>query len=107
MQDTNKKIPDEAKSALGNKIKRIIIHFSIGSLDGNSRFVMEARIDVLNKDINSRTTEVKDSSDAVIVSEETIEKIHSTGFVQGMELLINFVSSDDTRMVFIYIRRIE
>jgi len=51
VQVADKKIPDEAKAALENKMKQIITHFGIGSLDGNSRFVMEARIDVLNKDI--------------------------------------------------------
>jgi hypothetical protein len=51
VQVADKKMSDEAKAMLENKMKQIITHFGIGSLDGNSRFVMEAKIDVLNKDI--------------------------------------------------------
>jgi SLT domain-containing protein len=58
-------------------------------------------------DLIVRTTEAKDSTGAVTVSEETVEKIRSSGFVQGMELLINFAPADDKRMVFIYMRKIE
>jgi hypothetical protein len=36
-----------------------------------------------------------------------MEKMRTVGFVQGMELLINFVPSDETQMTFIYIRKIE
>jgi hypothetical protein len=59
-------------------------------------------------DLVIRTVEVKDSTGAVTVSEETVEKIRSAGFVQGMELLINFAPADDDKqMVFIYMRKIE
>jgi hypothetical protein len=58
-------------------------------------------------DLVVRTTEVKDSTGVATVSEETVEKIRSSGFVRGMELLINFVSADDERMIFIYMRKIE
>jgi hypothetical protein len=54
-----------------------------------------------------RTTETKDSTNSVTVSVETAERIRSTGFVQGMELLINFASADETQMVFIYSRKVE
>lgn len=59
-------------------------------------------------DLVIRTVEVKDSTGVVTVSEETVEKIRSAGFVQGMELLINFAPADDDKqMVFIYMRKIE
>jgi hypothetical protein len=55
-----------------------------------------------------RTTETKDSTNKVTVSVETAEKMHTAGFVQNMELLINFAPADDDKqMVFIYMRKIE
>jgi hypothetical protein len=55
-----------------------------------------------------RTTETKDSTNSVTVSVETVEKMRSVGFVQSMELLINFVpANDDKQTVFIYMRKIE
>ena len=41
------------------------------------------------------------------VSVTTIDRMRSAGFVQGMELMRNFTVSDDTEMVFIYIRQVE
>jgi hypothetical protein len=62
----------------------------------------------ITSDLIIRTTEVKDSTGNISVSEETIEKIHSVGFVQGMELLINFSPANDENMtVFIFVRKIE
>ena len=60
----------------------------------------------ITSDLIIRTTETNGSPDAE-VTVETLEKIHSTGFVQGMELLINFVRADTTQMVFIYMRKID
>jgi len=41
------------------------------------------------------------------VSVETIDRLRSIGFVQGMELLVNFTPpNDETLMVFIYSRKI-
>jgi hypothetical protein len=77
---------------------------NVKALRQASEFVNGGKI---TSDLVIRTTEVKDSTGVVTVSEETIEKIHSTGFVQGMELLINFVPADDTQMVFIYARKVE
>jgi phage-related protein len=57
-----------------------------------------------------RTEEAKDSVSIKTseVSVETVEKIRSVGFVQAMELLINFPSDDDEAvMVFVYGRKIE
>jgi hypothetical protein len=53
VQVADKKMPDEAKTMLENKMKQIVTHFGIGSMSGNSRFVMEAKIDILNKDITA------------------------------------------------------
>jgi hypothetical protein len=68
-----------------------------------SEFVNGATI---TSDAIIRTTETKGKTDEE-VTVETIDKIHSVGFVQGMELLINFVPANDTQMVFIYLRKIE
>jgi len=57
-------------------------------------------------DLIIRTTEATKDTDTE-VTVETIDKIHSFGFVQGMELLSNFVPADTTKMVFIYSRKIE
>jgi hypothetical protein len=78
---------------------------NVKALRQASEFVNGGKI---TSDLVIRTTEVKDSTGTVTVSEETIEKIHSVGFVQGMELLVNFVpSSDENAMVFIYMRKVE
>ncbi|MDR1458913.1 MAG: hypothetical protein LBI60_01685 [Bacteroidales bacterium] len=54
------------------------------------------------------TTETKNATGVNgNVTVETVEKIRSVGFVQGMELLINFTPTDETQMVFIYARKIE
>jgi hypothetical protein len=61
----------------------------------------------ISSDIVIKTTEVKDS----IKSNTTVEMIESLkesslGFVEGMELLINFDTEEGRRMVFIYYREI-
>jgi hypothetical protein len=56
-----------------------------------------------------RTSESTDSVSVktVEVSVETVERLRSAGFVQGMELLINFSPADNEEMmVFIYGRKI-
>jgi hypothetical protein len=55
------------------------------------------------------TKETKDSTGVKSgeVTVETVERMRSAGFVQGMELLINFVPADETQMVFIYARKAE
>jgi hypothetical protein len=55
------------------------------------------------------TTEKKDTQKNVNTIVETVEQIkqNSTGFSQGLELLSNFDNSDNSRMVYIYIREIE
>ena len=44
-------VPQEAKALLETKIKQMITHFGIASSDMNSRFVMEAKVNILSKDI--------------------------------------------------------
>ena len=58
----------------------------------------------ISADAIIRTTENSAGGEVTI---ETVEKIRTVGFVQGMELLINFVPSDETQMVFIYLKMIE
>jgi hypothetical protein len=53
IQVTDKKMSDEAKEMLENRMKQIVTHFGIGSMYGNSRFVMEAKADIVNKDITA------------------------------------------------------
>lgn len=55
-----------------------------------------------------KTTETKDSTS----NETTVEMIesireNSVGFVQGLELLINFDTDEGKRMVFVYFREIK
>ena len=59
---------------------------------------------VITSDLIIRTAETEDSAEVTL---ETIERIRSVGFTQGMELLINFVTPDNRYMVFIYSRKIE
>jgi len=92
---------DKSKYQTQNAMFRVA---NVKALRQASEFVNGGKI---TSDLIIRTTEVKDSTGAVTVSEETIEKIHSVGFVQGMELLINFAPADDSQMVFIYMRKIE
>jgi hypothetical protein len=62
----------------------------------------------ITSDLVIRTVESKDSTGVVSVSEETIDRIHSVGFVQGMELLVNFPSPKaEGTEVFIFIRQIK
>ena len=58
----------------------------------------------ITSDLIIRTTENSAGGEITV---ETMEKMRTVGFVQGMELLINFVPSDETQMTFIYIRKIE
>jgi hypothetical protein len=63
---------------------------------------------LVTSDLLIRTTETKDSSGTKAeVSIETLEKVRTVGFVQNMELLINFTPADNTQTVFIYSRKIE
>jgi hypothetical protein len=65
-----------------------------------SEFVNGATI---TADAVIRTSESNKGTDVTV---ETVEKMRSVGFVQGMELLINF-EPDEQEMVFIYIRKID
>jgi len=58
----------------------------------------------ITSDLIIRTTENSSGGEVTV---ETMEKMRTVGFVQGMELLINFEPSDETQMTFIYIRKIE
>jgi hypothetical protein len=91
---------DKSRYQTSNALFRVA---NVKALRQASEFVNGGKI---TSDLVIRTTEVKEAAGAITVSEETIEKIHSVGFVQGMELLINFASADDTQMVFIYLREI-
>jgi hypothetical protein len=63
----------------------------------------------ISMDMIITTKETKDSTDNVITIVETVEQIkqNSMGFSQGLELLTNFESSDNLRMVFVYIRKLK
>lgn len=63
----------------------------------------------ISMDMVLTTTEKKDSQNNVNTIVETIEQIkqNSAGFSQGLELLSNFDNSDNSRMVYIYIREIK
>ena len=56
-----------------------------------------------------KTTETADSAAKKAQIIETIEKIkqNASGFTQGLELYINFMNADNTRMVFIYGRELK
>ena len=58
----------------------------------------------ITSDLIIRTTENAAGEEVTV---ETMEKMRTVGFVQGMELLINFQSLNESQMVFIYIRKIE
>jgi len=58
----------------------------------------------VTSDLIIRTTEDSSGGEVTV---ETMEKMRTVGFVQGMELLINFEPADDSQMAFIYIRKIE
>ncbi|MDR1594799.1 MAG: hypothetical protein LBS43_10030 [Prevotellaceae bacterium] len=53
VQVSDKKMSDEARQLLENKMQQMVTHFGIGSAYGDSRFVMEAKVDVLNKDVTA------------------------------------------------------
>ena len=58
----------------------------------------------ITSDLIIHTTE---TAGETAVTVEKMEKMRTVGFVQGMELLINFTPSDETQMVFIYLRKVE
>ena len=61
---------------------------------------------VISSDLIIRTTETKSANGTSTV--ETIEAIrdNAMGFVKGLELLTNFDTDEDKRMVFIYYREL-
>ena len=63
----------------------------------------------ISMDMIITTKETKDSTNNVTTIVETVEQIkqNSVGFSQGLELLINFDSSDNLSMVFVYIRELK
>lgn len=63
----------------------------------------------ISMDMVITTTEKKDTQNNVNIIVETVEQIkqNSAGFSQGLELLSNFDNSDNSRMVYIYIREIK
>lgn len=62
----------------------------------------------ISMDMIITTKETKDSTDKISTIVETVEEIkqNSVGFSKGLELLINFDSSDNLRKVFVYIRKL-
>lgn len=62
----------------------------------------------ISSDLVIKTTETKDST-STKSTVETIESIreNSVGFVQGMELLTNFDTDENKRMMFIYYREMK
>ena len=55
------------------------------------------------------TKEIKDSTNNKKIIIETVEKIkqNSIGFTQGLELLTNFDSTGNLRMVYVYVRELK
>ena len=64
---------------------------------------------VITSEFIIKTTEEKVDSSEVKTTVETFEKIkeNSVGFVNGLELLTNFDIEEGSRMLFIYIKKIE
>lgn len=62
----------------------------------------------ISSDLVIKTTETKDSS-STETTVEMIESIreNSVGFVQGLELLINFDTDEGKRMVFVFFREMK
>ena len=62
----------------------------------------------ISMDMVITTTEKKDSQNNINTIVKTVEQIkqNSAGFSRGLELLSNFDNSDNSRMVYIYIREI-
>lgn len=62
----------------------------------------------ISSDLVIKTTETK-NKDSTKSLTETLESIkeRSIGFVEGMELLINFETNQNQRMVFIYFRELK
>jgi hypothetical protein len=63
----------------------------------------------ISMDMIISTKETKDSANNITTIVESIERIkqNSAGFSQGLELLTNFQSTDNKRMVFIYGRELK
>ena len=63
----------------------------------------------ISMDMIITTKETRDSTDNVTTIVETVEQIkeNSVGFSQGLELLINFDSSDSRFMIYFYIRKLK
>jgi hypothetical protein len=63
----------------------------------------------ISMDMVITTTEKKDTQNNVNKIVETVEQIkqNSAGFSQGLELLTNFDNSENSRMIYIYIREIK
>ena len=63
----------------------------------------------ISMDMVITTTEKKDSQNNINTIVKTVEQIkqNSAGFSQGLELLSNFDNSDNSRIVYIYIREIK
>jgi hypothetical protein len=59
----------------------------------------------ISMDMIITTKEIKDEKNDIATIVESIEKIrqNSIGFSQGLELLINFGNTDNSKMIFIYI----
>jgi hypothetical protein len=92
---------DRSKYKTNSAMMRVA---QVKALRQASEFVNGGQI---TSDLIIRTVESKDSTGVVSVSEETIDHIRSVGFVQGMELLVNFPHAKDENMeVFIFIRQI-
>lgn len=63
----------------------------------------------ISMDMVINTKEIKDSTNKVSTIVETIEHIkqNSLGFSQGLELLTNFDSTGNLRMVYVYFRELK
>ncbi|NDV78747.1 hypothetical protein [Dysgonomonas sp. 511] len=63
----------------------------------------------ISSDLIIRTTETKKRADSEIIIETTeILKEHSVGFVNEIELLINFIANtDNNKVVYIFIKRLD
>lgn len=64
---------------------------------------------VITSEFIIKSIETKVDSNDIKITVETIEYIkeNSVGFVNGMELLVNFNSSDEKRMVFIFYKKLD
>lgn len=62
----------------------------------------------ISMDMIITTKEIKDEKNDITIIMESVEEIrqNSIGFSQGLELLSNFGNTDNSKMIFIYIREI-